>query len=255
MRSNFHRLIHNKLSIFIVIGFLIIPNIEIIQHLIEKYKYGTTYHPAFSFFLSGSTRGHALQFLMLWFLPVYYLLIAADTPIQDLETGYKNILISKIGKKRYVLQKYIIAFLSSSLSMAAALLINFSFVYILFKNSTFMRSLDEIQAKENILFSFSIEHPYLAILLFALVATFLSGLIGVLASSLSIFFPKRKFAYAAAFFIWFMFVLKENSVMYLFQPFAEYGFEVLIPIFIQVVLVLLIIPLAVYYYEVKYNEN
>lgn len=238
-----------------LIAFLIIPNIEVIQHVIMENKYGTTYHPAFSFFLSGSTQGHALQLLMLWFLPLYYLLIVADTPIEDFETGYRNILISKLGKRRYVLHKYLTSFITSSLSMGTVLLINFILVYALFRNGSFMQNLDEIKSDDNLLFSFSIDHPYVAIFLFTFVVIFLSGLIGVMSTSLSLFFPKRKFAYAAAFFIWFILILRENSVMYLFQPFAEYGFSVLIPILLQTLLILLIVPILVYIYEVKFNDN
>lgn len=255
MKSNIYRLTHNRISQIIFITFLVFPIVEVIQLLIDRYQFGTDYHPAFASFLSGSSQGHATQMLLLWFLPIYFLLMGTDTPIQDFETGYRNVLISKVGKKKYILTKYFTAFLISSLVMLVALFINFLFVYIFFKNGTFMAGLEQVQLDNNILFNFSINHPYSASTIFALVAVLLAGFIGVMCTSVSLFFLNRKFAYAAAFFIWFLFVIKGNSVMFLLQPFAEYGLTVLIPILMQVLLVLILVPVLVFIYEVKFNDN
>nr|AAA22587.1 type-II membrane binding region [Bacillus subtilis] len=43
--------------------------------------------------------------ILLWFLPLYFLLLCADDSIQDYKTGYHYILISKVGTKNIVWKK------------------------------------------------------------------------------------------------------------------------------------------------------
>ena len=46
--------------------------------------------------------GHMFQSLLLWFMPIYCLVLTADDCIEDYNIGLKNVIISKIGKKKYV---------------------------------------------------------------------------------------------------------------------------------------------------------
>ncbi|MFB1050001.1 DUF2705 family protein [Paraliobacillus sp. JSM ZJ581] len=248
-------MIRNKINITSFVVLLIIPMFEIVQLLIYQSNSEEVFHPAFAFFLSSSSIGHAPQILLMWFLPIYLLLMGADDAIQDYKTGYRNILISKVGRKTYFKEKILTSFIISSLTMFISLFVNFVLVSIIFANGTFSKSLMEMESSGNHLFSFSIAHPYIAIFLFTIISSFLAGLAGTLGASTSLFFLDMKYAYAAAFFIWFLLVLNKQSLVYLFQPFTEYGFDVLLPIFILVTSVVITITIAVFVYEVKYNED
>lgn len=253
--SHLQRIVRNKINLIAFIILLLIPMFEIVQLLIYQSNSAETFHPAFAFFLSSSSIGHAPQILLMWFLPIYLLLMGADDAIQDYKTGYRNILISKVGRRNYFKEKLATSFIISSFTMFISLLINFLLVSIIFANGTFSKGLMEMELSGNQLFTFSIAHPFIAIFLFSIISSFLAGLAGILGASTSLFFLDMKYAYAAAFFIWFLLVLNKQSLVYLFQPFTEYGFDVLVPIFILVTGVIIIITLAVFVYEVKYNED
>lgn len=95
MESHIYRIIKNKLTIIIFTIIILIPCVDISLLLMTN----TEYHPAYAFFLSGTSVGHASQMILLWFLPLYFLLLCADDSIQDYKTGYHYILISKVGRK------------------------------------------------------------------------------------------------------------------------------------------------------------
>ncbi|MEC1624683.1 hypothetical protein P9E08_04740 [Bacillus mojavensis] len=251
MKSHLYRISKNKLSLLIFCIVLLIPCIDIFLLLSTH----TMYHPAFAFFLSGTSRGHAAQSLLLWFLPLYFLLLCSDDSIQDYKTGYRYILISKVGKTKYCLEKIVTSFIVSFLTMFLSLVINFILAEIFFFNGSFKNDLDQISLPDNFLYTVSMDHPYLAIMFFSIICCVLAGFSGALGASISLFFLDKKYAYTTCFFIWFSLVLKKESLMYLFQPFTEYGFDVFLPIFIFSVSVFLLIIILITIYEAKFNEN
>ncbi|AXC55055.1 DUF2705 family protein [Bacillus subtilis] len=251
MKSHIYRIIKNKLTIIIFTIIILIPCVDISLLLVTN----TNYHPAFAFFLSGTSVGHASQMILLWFLPIYFLLLCSDDSIQDYKTGYYHILISKVGRKKYCLEKIFTSFVVSFLTMFSSLLINFLLVQIFFFKGTFKNDLDQIKFPDNSLYTFSMAHPYVAIMLFSIICCIMSGFVGALGSSLSLFFRNKKYAYPASFFIWFLLILKKNSLMLLFQPFTEYGFNVLFPILCLSIFIFLVIISSIILYEAKYNES
>jgi len=254
MKSQFYRMIHTKKSVVLFCFILFIPFIEVIQLFILNNMHDVMFHPAFASFLSGMSQGHVAQILLLWFLPIYLLILCADDSIQDAETGYKKILLIKISKKKYYNEKLLFSFIVSSGSMFLTLLFNFILVTLFFHGGTYKNGLDGIELSENWLFTFSLNHPYYALLLFSLMAIILAGFAGVLGASMSLLFSDRKFSYTATFFIWFVLILRKNSLMFVFQPFAEYGLEVILPIFFTAIGLISMIAILVLYYEVKRDE-
>nr|WP_309100369.1 DUF2705 family protein [Fredinandcohnia onubensis] len=254
-KSHMYRIVKNKISIFSFFIILFLPMIEIFQLLQYQQTSEQVFHPAFAFFLSGSSIGHASQILLLWFFPIYFLLLGADDAIQDYKTGYRNILISKVGRKKYILEKLSTSFILSSAVMAITLFVNFILVRIIFYNGTFTKGLTDMEISDNPLFSFSISHPYLAIGVFSIVSIILAGFVGMLGASTSLFFGDKKYAYPSAFFIWFLLVLNKQSITYLFQPFAEFGLNILMPIFLLAIAIFTFIPLLVFIYGVKFNVD
>lgn len=176
---------------------ILIPCVEVIQLLLLKFQSGYELYPPFSFFLSGASRGHMTQSLLLWFLPLFLMLLGSDTIIQDVQTGTHTIFISKLGKKKYYFQKLAVSFVISFTAMFLSLLLNFILVSLFFMNG---KDTKDFTLQDNQLFRLSIEHPYLAVLFFSLLACLLAGFAGLLGSALSLFFQDRKYSYSAAFF-------------------------------------------------------
>ncbi|MBF2460878.1 hypothetical protein [Listeria welshimeri] len=254
MKSQLTYLLNNKTTQGMFILILLIPCIEIIQLYIMMNPNEIDIHPAFAFFLAGSSRGHITQILLLWFLPVLSLLLGADSSIQEYQTGVRNIIINKIGKKSYILQKLAISFILCFSTMFATLLLNFILVSIIFVDGTYKMGLNGL-GPLNPLFDFSIQNPYLADIGFGFIACLMAGMAGIIGTSASLFFLNKKFAYPAAFFIWFLMILPNKSIMFVFQPFTEYGFEIILPIFLVFSLIVLIIVGILYLYEVKYVKE
>lgn len=255
MKSHIYRILQSKKSFFILFIITMIPLIDTAQIYITEKQYGVNYHPAFAFFLGGMTRGHAIQILLLWFLPIFLLILFADDGIQDSETGYRKILISKIGKKRYLIEKMTTAFIVSFITIFISLCINFAVVNILFNGGTYNNGLSEIDIPQNLLYTQSMANPFITDFIYIFIASFISGLCGILCASVCFFFREKKYAYTAAFFTWFLLVLRKNSLMFIFQPFTEYDYDVVLPILGLAILVFITVPFILFIYEVKYNEE
>ncbi|WP_368077918.1 DUF2705 family protein [Bacillus sp. NTK074B] len=254
-KSHIHRIAINKKSILALLLILTIPMLEIMQLLHYQSNSEMVFHPAFAFFLSASSIGHAPQIILFWFLPIYFLLLGSDDAIQDKKTGYRNILISKIGKRNYYLEKLGTSFIISFTVMAVSLFLNFILVSFIFRKGTFSKGILEMDQEAGTLMSFSADHPYSAVLLFTVITCVFAGSAGLLGASMSLFFQDAKYVYPASFFIWFLFVLRENSIVYLFQPFAEYDWNVLLPILYIALVVFIMIPIIVSILGIKYHED
>jgi hypothetical protein len=229
------------------------PSLEIIQFFNNIQLGGRIPNPNYVFFLAGASRGHVIQTILLWFLPLYYLLLISEDAIQDYKNGYKNILISKIGKRKYCLEKMYSSFIVSFFIMFISLIFNLLLLNLVFKGGTYFK-FEGVELPNNILFVISTKHPVLADIGFTLIASILAGFSGMLGSAFAIFFHDKKYTYPATFFVWILLTIREKSLMLVFQPFAEYDFNILIPIFLMAIALFIIISVAIYIYEVHYAE-
>lgn len=254
LNSHLCRLRHNKMTWLLFAVIILIPFIEILLVLKQTALSSESYHPSFAFFLSAASIGHAPQIILLWCLPLYLLLLGVDDAVQDAQTGYKFILITKVGKKKYIQEKMITAFIMSFFVMLTSLLINFVILLIIFHDGTFMKGLENAHLEGNILFNWSIANPYLTVLIFILVASILAGFCGLVGAALSLLFKDKKLAYTMTFFTWFMLVLNKKSLMLIFQPFSEISLPTFITIFSTALIIFIIISIVVYIYEVYVNE-
>lgn len=102
MRQQLNRIISDKKSIGMIIFMLVIPILDIVQIYYQDIikingEMGKPY-PLYVTFLSCYSQGHIFQMIYLCFLPLYLLVIVGEECIVDYITGYKNILICKMGK-------------------------------------------------------------------------------------------------------------------------------------------------------------
>ena len=254
MKHQLFRFYHTKKAIGLLFILISIPMIEIIQLFHLQLISDVTYHPAFAFFLSGMSRGHASQIILLWFLPIYFLIMFSDESIQDYETGTRMILISRMGLKKYVKEKLFASFFASSMIMGILLAINFICVHLLFFRGDYKNGLDEMVFSDNWLFTISMAHHYIGVAIFSFFAISMAGFAGLLGASMSLFFKNRKYTYTATFFIWFAFLLRKDSLMFVFQPFTEYGLDVIAPIYLIASLLILVLAIGVYWNERDRNS-
>ncbi|KGX87698.1 hypothetical protein [Pontibacillus litoralis] len=254
VRSHMNRLTKNKVSLCVFIVIILIPVWDAMQVYIEFLQVGgEKLHPAHAFFLSGASMGHVPQYVLLWFLPLFLLVLGTEDSIQDFRTGYYNILVSKIGIKRYIKEKMFFSFMLGFVAMGITLSINLCLTFLLFFGGDYTKWLTE-DIFESSFTSFTIQNPYIGVLIYSLIAMILAGLAGLLGATCSLFFKDRKYTYAATFFLWYIFVTIDQSSMHLIQPFTEYSLTDTLPIFWVILVAYLAMSIIVYIYEVKNNE-
>ena len=178
----------------------------------------------------------------------------SDDSIQDYETGTRVVLIARVGLKKYLQEKLFYSFFAASFIMTISLGINFILVHLFFFYGDYKNGLDEMVFSDNWLFTMSMEHHYIGVFIFIFFAISMAGFAGLLGASMSLFFKDRKYAYPATFFIWFAFLLRENSLMFVFQPFTEYGLEVIVPIYLIVSLFIIVLSVGTYWNERRMDE-
>ena len=106
---------------------------------------------------------------------------------------------------------------------------------------------DSFVMAETFLFEISYTHPLTTNIVYILITAIFAGVLGMMGAALAISIHERKMVYALTFAIWFIPILFKNSSMHIFQPFMEYGFNVVVPMAIWcIVLYILVIITAVY---------
>ena len=240
-----------KKGLFCIILFY--PLLEVALYFKDILNGGSVYFPDYAFFLTCNTVGHIFQSLLLWFMPIYCLLLTADDCLEEQKTGYKNILITRCGKKRYIQLHLIKSFFCSFVMIVAALLINLLFVHLIFRGGQFSPYSDE--GDLSLFYQWEINHPLLTNLLFTFVTAFFSGLISMVGTINAIMIKNKKVVYGITMLFWFIPFLKEKSIVLLFQPHSEYVLDTLIPIAIPILLVYVIYILIGYFRESHYGKD
>lgn len=252
-KSHLHRASLNKLAFlpFLIIVFL--PLIDLSQLLIWKLKFGSEFHPAFSSFLTGTSRYHITQILLIWFLPIYLLILISDDATQDKQLGYKRILINKVGKKKYIFEKLFTSFCVSYLVVFFALIINLLISSIVFYGGDFKRGYEDHDFN-HLIYQLGVTEPYFTYLIFLVIFCFCAGVIGSVGAAFSLYFYEKKYSYSATFFLWIAFIFKNDSLVYNFQPFTEYGLDKMLPTLCLFVITSLAIISIIAIVEVRSDE-
>lgn len=251
MRQQLNRIISDKKSIGMIIFMLVIPILDIVQIYYQDIikfngEMGKPY-PLYVTFLSCYSQGHIFQMIYLCFLPLYLLVIVGEECIVDYITGYKNILICKMGKNKYILQKMKSAFIVSFTIVFVGLGLNLILSQIVFNGGT-NTPFDAEPLKYNsfvmvktFLFEISYTHPLTTNIVYILITAIFAGVLG-------------KMVYALTFAIWFIPILFKNSSMLIFQPFMEYDFDVVVPVAIWCIVLYILVIITAIIWEKKIVE-
>ena len=264
MRQQLNRIISDKKSIGMIIFMLVIPILDIVQIYYQDIikingEMGKPY-PLYVTFLSCYSQGHIFQMIYLWFLPLYLLVIVGEESIVDYITGYKNILICKMGKNKYILQKMKSAFIVSFAIVFVGLGLNLILSQIVFNGGTRTRfdaeplKYDSFVMAETFLFEISYTHPLTTNIVYILITAIFAGVLGMMGAALAISIHERKMVYALTFAIWFIPILFKNSSMHIFQPFMEYGFNVVVPVAIWCIVLYILVIITAIIWEKKIVE-
>ena len=206
--------------------------------------YQGTIQPFIAAFLSGSSRGHIPQEMIIWFLPVFCLFIHADNYVFEKKLNYQNLIFVRLSKKKLFflecISSYMIMFLLSFVSLG----LNFIICYLLFKNGQATYYSTTLQ---NI-------NPFLVYFIYFIVFCNIAGILSSSLKALSYAFPNSIILYSTGLGLWFLQISSPYSITYVMQPFIEYGLDYMIPsllIFLFISLIYFILG----YYKITHDED
>lgn len=215
---------------------LILPSLEIIQYLLMYHQVEMQKSLTQLYFLSGSSRGHIIQMVLLWALPMYFVyLVGSDHGIYE-HTYYKYALYSRKGARNYLRMRLLYAFLVGFLVMMSALIIDMILVTVLFIRKAPISNgntpLDEY-------------------VLYMIIASLIAGLLCLLGECAGRLFNNQRYIYPLLTILWFVLIYAHPSIMYLFQPYTEYSLTYAFPIFMVLLILTITSVIGVIIYEKK----
>lgn len=184
-------------------------------------------------FLAIGSGSKFFQMVVLWFLPLMLMLVFCDEFAEDFTTGYKNVLITKIGKGKYIVKSILKTFLFSFLMFLSMLLLNWLFTDIAMDGAT-ATVFDDVLPyyRDRTWFVYSFYHPKLINLCYIIATSLIAGVVGGSCAALFIAFHNRKIVYPVGFLPWFIAFNMKKSITMALQPFTEYSLRSLLPIYI-----------------------
>lgn len=261
MKYQITRILTDRKKAAMLAILLLLPSIEVFQILYDSLanKLELPY-PLYATFLSLYSRGHVFQSLYLWFMPLYLLVIIGEDSVEDYSTGYKNVLMCRIGRSAYIKNKLKSGFLMPFATIVCGLLLNLILIQIVCQGGTHLKFDGEYMVYDagtmpgTMLFKWSYTHPLLANLGYIFITALFCGMIGMAGVMFVIVLHDRKIVYALTFALWFFPVLLKNSFMLIFQPFSEYGLLTLLPLGMWILGLYVLILILLLVWEVKFVE-
>lgn len=217
------RICSNKLKLAVIALLFILPVYDMYCILRDIQIGGSVYDPNLLTFLP-STLFNGAQMVLMWYLPLYFLLIVADDCIEDVKFGYKNLLITRWSKGGYfrinIAKGFVISFAVLFLSLALNLLLT----QIAFAGGTYLSYEDStIQSIPSLKAAF--QHPFLTNCLYIVIMSFFAGIVGMGAVAIAMAIPNRFLVYPLVFLMWYIPSVLPKSIIYAIQPFTEYGLQ------------------------------
>jgi hypothetical protein len=244
-QSELLRIFKSRRSIIFIAIVILLPFLDLIMifnqvygdYIMNSSKYAHApfksqiLHPAFASFLSGNSRGHIAQMLLIWILPLYIMIIYSDSSIQEKMHGYSVILYGKVNRMKFIRNRLIVSFTIPMIICFISMAFNFIVANIIFSSGKDLMGA-EYTLDSGILSNFSsfcLYHPSLTYCFYIIGFSIIAGGCGILCTSISMFFNNYKIAYPLVFFIWFAQVISPFSLTYAIQPFIEYGPNYFVP--------------------------
>ena len=172
------------------------------------------------------------------------------------------IYISKVGRKKYFVSKLSCSFIVSAVYTGFPLVINL-IISILFLNSgTSFLGFEEFKANDFLangsgseFLYYCFHHPYVAWLIYFIIAIFVVGFAGVMSQCISMISKDIKITLSVSFAIWIsLFSIKYDITMAI-QPFTEYGLDFGIKaLAIYIPIVIVFVTLSYIFMVVKKDE-
>lgn len=252
----FKRIINDKIKLIIILFVSVVMILDLILR-IKYFPIGSTPMQAnFNTFLSLTGNDMFFHALIFWFLPIYLSILSAEDVIEDYNTGCINALIVRKGKKTYLLNNFLKAFIISFSTIFLALFFNLVLSFIIFNGATYSPfSNFASNLEQSHLLVKSLQNPFFTNIAFILITSILSGVVGMASVGFALGFKERKIVYPLSFVIWFIPFCFHKSIMLSIQPFSEYDLKQILPTYLFTLILHLLVPIIIYKKETIYHEK
>ena len=251
----FKRIINDKVKMLFMIILVVLPILDLIFTFIYVPMGAYPEKADANTFLTAGSASFVFISLMIYFLPVYLLIIAGDDCFEDALTGYRSVLISKWGKKSYVKTNIVKAFCISFSVILFSLVLNLLMAHIIYSGSQYSQ-FDEllIYYDQSSLFYIEANNPLLTNVCYIFTTSLLAGLIGAAGAALAMAIKNRKIVYPLLFLLWYLPQQLDNSVLLALQPFNEYELDTKIPIYIITSCIFIATTIVAAIKEIRYAK-
>ena len=263
MTNELKKLFLSKKRVFVLLMFLLIGILYFIHGLITDfhiYPIDPAYMMVDRMFL-GIAYFWGTEYVMiaLYVMPIWMLVIYTDILIKEISSGYSKLIIIKMGKTKYFIQKITSNFLITAGIMLTMLFINYVLVNIssiaytnLPDQHTYLRFVESGSIAEKELL-----HPQISMLKKIFLTSFYTGLWGIITTNIIYLFKEKKFVYPLVFFSWFYLVgSRKFNVMIAIQPYIkfEYGEKYAFYTTISLLVVTLLMTLFTYLFVKREDD-
>ncbi len=182
-------------------------------------------NPPTAAFLSGNSSGQYLQILLIWFMPLFLILINIQRALEKGKTNGHYIDYLRLDNlNKGMLKNELTNFGIFSLFFTTLFGLDFILAIILFHRGTSFMGM-ESAASDSHLLRLEINHPYLTYILFILVVSMAFGLYSVVTYVLALAVKKMVLVYPLSLGLWFLMIAMPHSESYFTQPFIEYDWN------------------------------
>lgn len=215
---------HTKknLMIMALIAFPIVELMIILysQMTSEALYYAPDFAAMVADFADGSNKMIMLLASRVYFflMPLILLGICSDDCIDDAQSHFQDMLVTRVGKRTYVKTQVIKSFVMGFCCVFASLGINLLLSHILFRGAQF-NGISVDYYHMNRYWTLMLAHPTITDSIFIIVFAFVSGCSAMIGTMIALLIPKRKFVYAITFAIWCIWIYMPDSMNNIVRPY------------------------------------
>lgn len=256
MKKYYYFLERKNIRIIILGIFLIsVLNIEFLYNESSWNSSATT--PYLRYVLTANSRGRGPAMIIIWYLAIYPLLLGIESTLQELNNKSHYLIISRVGRKKYILNTIYNNIKLPIVIIGSGLIINFAFLYIGYHGNELSSEsiIAGYQSFGGKYLEFQYFHPYVMSLLVTIALFIVIGLISIQATISALLIEDRKIVYTTSFGLYYFFIASKCQITGILQPFDEYGFlRDFIPFISFIVIYGIIIALSYIILRKKYAK-
>lgn len=191
--------------------------------------YSERFSPVWASFLTSSAPGHIGYTLLIWFLPIYFLIINSDSYITEKNLGLASAIHTRMGNKQFLMQRFGFAFIIALIIFGGILVIDFVLANLVFNKGTDFSGMQNYMSDMPSISQFVYHNPTVGYIFYMITSCLAVAFYNIVIVALSLNIRKKALLYVISILLWFVMFTTPYNMSNLMQPLTEYGLEKMIP--------------------------